>query len=111
MRTFLMTASLAATLVVGPAGLALAATDSGCWTVQNVAAGDSLNVRADPDHRSSIVDRLVPNAHGVITARGRCIPTSEPWAKRWCPIAHHSGNYPTTRGWVKARFIRGAGCP
>lgn len=88
-----------------------AATDSGCWVVQNVAAGDSLNVRQRPTHRSAIVDRLIPGQHGIIAATGRCGPSHKPWAQRWCPIAHSSGHYGTTRGWVKARYIRGAGCP
>lgn len=90
---------------------AQAGTDSGCWVVQNVAAGDSLNVRQRPSHRSAIVDRLIPGQHGIIGAIGKCRPSHKPWSKRWCPISHSSGNYATTRGWVKARYIRGSGCP
>ena len=88
-----------------------AASSSGCWRVVNVTPGDSLNMRASPSHNSAIVDRLVPNGHGIIGAQGTCTPGSKPWAQRWCPVSHSSGNYPTTRGWVKARFLQGAGCP
>ena len=105
-----------ATVSILAAGIALAgpshaATDAGCWVVVNVPPGDSLNVRARPSASSQIVDRLIPNRHGIIAARGRCTPTSVPWGSRWCPISHHSGDYPTTRGWAKARFLRGSGCP
>lgn len=105
---FAPAAIFAAVLLAAPAQ---AASDRGCWRVTNVAPGDSLNMRSQPSANSQIVDRLIPNRHGVISARGVCGPTSEPWRSRWCPISHHSGNYPTTRGWVKARFIAGAGCP
>lgn len=101
-----------ASLFLGAAPMSSqAGTDRGCWVVVNVAAGDSLNMRARPSFKSAIVDRLIPNRHGIISANGRCRPASKPWSKRWCPIMHHSGDYPTTRGWVKARFIRGSGCP
>ena len=90
---------------------AQAATDSGCWVVVNVAAGDALNMRARASYRSAIVDRLIPGRHGIIGALGRCRPANKPWRQRWCPVSHSSGDYPTTRGWVKARFVRGSGCP
>ena len=100
----------AAFIAMAGAGSAQAATDAGCWTVQNVAYGDVLNMRAQPDHRSSIVDRLNPNGHGIISANGVCLPRSKPWGQRWCPVVHYSGDR-TSYGWAKARYLAGAGCP
>ncbi|MFB2532871.1 SH3 domain-containing protein [Paracoccus sp. p4-l81] len=99
-----LTTSLAATTP------ALATTGKGCLRVVNVAAGDALNVRAEPSARARIVDRLIPGQHGVISLDAECTPTSRPWAQRWCPISHSSGDG-TTHGYVKARFIRDAECP
>lgn len=111
MRLTRLVAVAAIVAVLTPAQETNAATDSGCWRVINVVPGDSLNMRARPDFRSQIVDRLIPGRHGIISADGRCIPNWKPWGQRWCPISHSSGHYPTTRGWAKARFLGGAGCP
>ncbi len=88
-----------------------AATDSGCYYVVNVQPGDSLNMRSRPSAKGHIVDRLIPNRHGVISSDGYCTPSHRAWHRRWCPVRHHSGDYPTTSGWVKAKYIRGSGCP
>lgn len=110
-RNILKLASAVTFAALAFAAPAQSASDSGCWRVINVAPGDSLNMRSGPSASAQIVDRLVPNRHGIIAAKGRCTPTSKPWRSRWCPVAHHSGNYPMTLGWVKARYVTGAGCP
>ncbi len=93
-----------------PAGAAMATSGPGCLRVVNVESWDALNVRARADSSSRVVDRLRPGRHGIISLRGECVPKSRPWGSRWCPITHYDGDY-TTRGWVKARFVRDSECP
>lgn len=103
-------------LTVLAVGLATAATPAsatsgpGCLRVVNVADDDVLNVRQAPSASSTIVDRLHPTRHGIIRLTAPCVPQTRPWAQRWCPITHYSGNY-TASGYVKARFVRDQDCP
>ncbi len=87
-----------------------ATSGPGCLYVVNVASWDALNMRAGPTARSAVVDRLKPNAHGIIKLNSPCIPLDRPWGNRWCPVTHYSG-YGTVRGWVKARYVRDSDCP
>ncbi len=89
---------------------ASATSGPGCLYVVNVASWDTLNVRARPSARSRIVDQLAPNNHGIIHLDAKCVPLSRSWGNRWCPISHYSGG-PTTKGWVKARYVRDIDCP
>ena len=102
-------ALLAAGLCLG-ASPSLATTGPGCLVVVNVPYGDVLNMRARASASSAIVDRLVPGQHGIIHLDAACTPLSIPWPSRWCPITHYNGDR-TTRGWVKARFVRDSECP
>ena len=92
------------------AGGAHATSGPGCLVVVNVSYSDVLNMRPRPSAQSRIVDRLVPGEHGIIHLDGSCIPLSRQWASRWCPITHYNGDR-TTKGWVKARFVRDSECP
>ncbi len=38
------------------------------------------------------------------------VPANLAWAKRWCPVTHYNGDK-TTKGWVKARYVRDSECP
>jgi hypothetical protein len=89
---------------------ALATSGPGCLVVVNVASNDALNIRAKPSSSAAIVDILAPDRHGVIHLDAPCVPKSTPWANRWCPVSHYDGDR-TTRGWVKARFVRDSDCP
>lgn len=89
---------------------AAATSGPGCLRVVNVDSWDRLNVRARPSSSSRIVDRLHPDRHGIISLRGDCVPKSRPWGSRWCPIMHFDSDQ-TSRGWVKARFVRDVDCP
>ncbi len=89
---------------------AQATSGPGCLYVVNVASWDALNMRSRPSARSTIVDRLKPNNHGIIRLNSPCVPLSRPWASRWCPVTHYSG-YGTINGWVKARYVRDSHCP
>jgi hypothetical protein len=93
-----------------PVTPSLATSGPGCLVVVNVASNDSLNMRARPRSSSQIVDVLVPGRHGIIHLDARCGPASKPWAQRWCPVTHYEGDR-TTKGWVKARFVRDSDCP
>ena len=87
-----------------------ATSGPGCLYVVNVANWDALNMRSRPSARSTIVDRLKPDSHGIIRLNSPCIPLSRPWASRWCPVTHYNG-YDTVNGWVKARYVRDSHCP
>ncbi|WP_026381185.1 SH3 domain-containing protein [Afifella pfennigii] len=100
-------ASLLALLFAGPAH---ATSGPGCLVVVNVAADDALNMRAGPSASSRIVDALAPGRHGIVHLHAPCEPASRPWPQRWCPVTHYSGER-TTRGWVKARYVRDSDCP
>ncbi len=89
---------------------AQATSGPGCLRVVNVPAGDVLNVRAGASANSAIVDRIDPNAQGILALRSQCIPLSRPWGSRWCPVTHYNGNS-VVDGYVKARFIRDQDCP
>jgi len=91
-------------------GPVFATTGPGCLVVANVATDDVLNMRTKPSASTAIVDRLVPNQHGVIHLDGPCEPVSVAWESRWCPVTHYGGDG-TTKGWVKARFVRDSECP
>lgn len=89
---------------------AMATTGQGCLRVVNVAPGDVLNMRASASAKSAIVDRLKPNAHGVLHLDAPCTPQSVPWGQRWCPVSHSDADG-TRSGYVKARYIRDQDCP
>lgn len=101
---------LAALLLLGAGSPSMATSGPGCLVVVNVAYNDALNIRARPSARSRIVGVLVPGRHGIIHLDGRCEPLSVAWGSRWCPITHYDGDG-TTRGYVKARFVRDSDCP
>lgn len=107
-----ISAMMAATAaMLAAATLPAAATSGpGCLVVVNVASNDALNMRAKPTASSAIVDILVPGRHGIIHLDGRCEPLTVAWGSRWCPVTHYNGDR-TTRGWVKARFVRDSECP
>ncbi|MFP1631492.1 SH3 domain-containing protein [Zhengella sp. ZM62] len=89
---------------------AQATSGPGCLYVVNVATWDVLNMRARPSASARIVDRLRPQAHGIIHLDDTCIPLSRPWGSRWCPVTHYDGDR-VTKGWVKARYVRDSDCP
>jgi hypothetical protein len=101
---------IACLFVLGVISPSLATTGPGCLMVVNVAANDVLNMRARASAASMVVDRLVPDRHGVIHLDGKCVPESRPWASRWCPVTHYNGDR-VMHGWVKARFVRDSECP
>lgn len=109
MRSRIAAAALAAAST-GLPQTAYATTGPGCLLVVNLASGDALMMRARPSARARIVDRLKPRAHGIIHLDAQCTPKSMPWVSRWCPVTHYSGDR-TTKGWVKARFVRDSDCP
>ena len=106
-RVLVALASVAGLMGAGPAR---ATSGPGCLVIVNVSNSDVLNMRARPSAQSRIVDGLVPGEHGIIHLDGPCIPLSRQWASRWCPITHYNGDR-TTKGWVKARFVRDSECP
>lgn len=101
---------LAMLLSLPAAGPALATSGPGCLVVVNVAASDALNMRRRPSASSHIVDVLVPGRHGIMHLDARCEPLSRAWGSRWCPVTHYAGDR-TTKGWVKARYVRDIECP
>jgi hypothetical protein len=101
---------LACFAVFGLVSPSLATTGPGCLVVINVATNDVLNMRARASASATIVDRLVPDRHGIIHLDAKCIPENSPWARRWCPVTHYYGDR-ITHGWVKARFVRDSECP
>jgi hypothetical protein len=105
-----VTCLVSALLLLGSAGVASATTGKGCLRVVNVASWDTLNIRARPSASSPIVGEIEPQNYGVISLRGACVPKRAAWGSRWCPIVHYDGGG-SSRGWVRARFIRDAECP
>ena len=100
-------------ILSGLSGLSLpahATSGPGCLVVVNVAYNDVLNMRARPSASSRIVDVLMPDRHGIIHLDRACTPLSAPWGSRWCPVTHYNGDR-TTKGWLKARFVRDSECP
>ena len=108
---FLVTATLCLTSLTA-VQTAYATTGTGCLRVVNIASGDVLNIRRNPDASSRIVGAIDPDNQGIISLRGKCKPLSAAWGSRWCPVDYYSGgaNDPA-RGWVKARFVRDSDCP
>ncbi|PWK75658.1 SH3 domain-containing protein [Aminobacter sp. AP02] len=103
-------ALLAALLIFTIATPVMATSGPGCLVVVNVARNDALNMRSRPSANARIVDVLPPQTHGIIHLDAACRPSSAPWASRWCPVTHYNGDR-TTKGWVKARFVRDSDCP
>lgn len=110
MRRAFLGAFLAALLTLTIATPVMATSGPGCLVVVNVARNDALNMRARPSANARIVDVLPPETHGIIHLDAACRPASAPWASRWCPVTHYNGDR-TTKGWVKARFVRDSDCP
>ena len=102
--------AFAALLLLAAAAPAMATSGPGCLRVVNVAANDALNLRAKPSANSAIVGVLPPQTHGIIHLDGKCVPAKVSWGNRWCPVTVYDGNN-TTKGWVKARFVRDSDCP
>lgn len=110
MLRFLLPTLLTLPLAFAAALPASATSGPGCLYVVNVAYNDALNIRRNPSSSSRIVGVLVPGRHGIIHLDGKCVPQNRPWGSRWCPITHYDGNA-TTKGWVKARYVRDSDCP
>jgi uncharacterized membrane protein len=83
--------AVAATL---PFAVADAAAPAPPLSVVGVAAGDVLNLRAEPDARSRIVARLAPNARDIVIV-GQATQSLD-----WIMVQR--GN---ARGWANARFL------
>lgn len=110
-RNWLMMRGLVVIAVLaGLAAPAYATSGGDCLVVVNVAYSDVLNLRARPSAQSLIVDTLEPERHGIIHLDGPCRPKDQPWASRWCPVTHYDGER-TTKGWLKARYVRDSECP
>ena len=90
------------------------------WRVVGVAGGDSLNIRAEPDARSTKLGAIPPNSR-CIANRGcqgglsfeEFTTLSKPeQAKRlkenprWCKI-----EYQGLTGWAAGRYLNEGGCP
>ncbi len=97
-------------LLLAGAAPAFATSGPGCLVVVNVASWDALNMRGAPAASAAIVDVLVPGRHGIIHLDASCKPLSAAWGSRWCPVTHYNGDR-TTKGWVKARYVRDSDCP
>ncbi len=110
MRLILVAVILSIHMVAAAMVDARATSGPGCLYVVNVANWDTLNMRAKPSARSSVVDRLKPGGHVIIHLERACGPKSRPWGQRWCLVKHYAGNR-TTTGFVKARYIRDSDCP
>ena len=91
-------------------GPAFATSGPGCLRVVNIPKGDVLNVRAKPSASSGIVDKLIPDRHGIVVLNKKCEPADVPWRSRWCSVTHYDDGK-TIKGWVKARFVRDSECP
>ena len=105
-----LSAAICLLSLAGLAAPAAATTGPGCLRVVNVSPDDGLNLRAGPSAQSRVVDVLLPDRHGVIHLDGTCTPRNVAWSNRWCPVTHY-GSDRTTKGWVKARFVRDSECP
>lgn len=105
-----MVAAAGGLMALAGAGSAGATSGPGCLVVVNVAPGDVLNMRAAPSASARVVDVLVPGQHGIIHLDAPCVPGEIAWAKRWCPVTHYNGDR-TTKGFLKARFVRDSECP
>jgi hypothetical protein len=70
----------------------------GPYAVVDVARKDTLNVRKEPDEHASILDRLAPDATGIL-ATGRSQVNGN---DRWMELARPRGN---GTGWVNAVYL------
>jgi hypothetical protein len=69
---------------------------AGHWlAVQGVESGDTLNIRASPDARSTLLGRIPPD--GRVRATGR--------SKRVGPSTWKEVAYLRVRGWVNGKFL------
>jgi hypothetical protein len=89
---------------------ALATSGWGCFRVVNVLSGDVLNLRATPDSKSAVVDRLAPDKHGILAEAGPCKPINVKPSRQWCPLTHYNGDH-TTKGWARLVFLAPSQCP
>ena len=88
--------ALALAFIIGPAIVGSArAAEPGYYRVTDVAAGDVLNVRADPDAQSDIVSEYTPDAHPIEVLEVVTEATGE-----WGRVLAADGN-----GWVAMRFL------
>lgn len=110
MRIVITAVVLAVQMAAGVMIEARATSGQGCLYVVNVENWDVLNMRATPSAKSRIVDKLKPQAHGILHLEQACGPKHRPWGQRWCLIKHYNGDR-VTSGYVKARFIRDSDCP
>lgn len=110
MKTQLAAAALCLAAAAGLAGPSQATTGPGCLSVVNVARDDGLNLRARPSAEARVVAVIPPDVQGVLHLDGPCAPKSVAWSSRWCPVTYYSGSG-TSKGWVKARFVRDSECP
>lgn len=101
---------LAVLFLLATGSPAFSTSGPGCLVVVNVDENDALNMRAKPSASSAIVGVLPPGSHGIIHLDAQCIPLSIAWGSRWCPVTHYDGDS-TTKGWVKARYVRDSDCP
>ena len=101
---------IASLILLGAVSPSFATTGPGCLNIVNVAPDDVLNMRASASSKAPIVDKIVHKGQGILHLDGKCVPLSRRWGSRWCPITRYSGDG-TTKGWVKARFVRDSDCP
>jgi hypothetical protein len=106
----LKTLALAVAMIATPTLSSFATTGPGCLTVVNVANWDRLNLRAAPRANARIVERINPNAYGILHLDRRCTPLNAPWGQRWCKVTHYNEGG-AKKGYVKARFVRDNDCP
>jgi hypothetical protein len=106
----LKTLALAVAMIATPTLSSFATTGPGCLTVVNVANWDRLNLRAAPRANARIVERINPNAYGILHLDRRCTPLNAPWGQRWCKVTHYNEGG-AKKGYVKARFVRDNECP
>jgi hypothetical protein len=98
---------LACFVVFGLVSPSLATTGPGCLVVVNVASNDVLNMRARASASATIVDRLVPDRHGIIHLDGKCIPENSPWARSMVSghaLLREPDNARLGQGTVRARL-------
>jgi hypothetical protein len=72
------------------------------FSVQGVAATDTLNVRSEPDPRASVLGQLQPDSTGVIGTEETARVGNSIWRKVRCQHLV---------GWVNERFLSSEGQP
>ncbi|MBL8660921.1 MAG: SH3 domain-containing protein [Rhodospirillales bacterium] len=98
--------------MAGP-GLACAEADGpDCYAVRGVAAGDVLNIRAEPSAAAAKVGEIPPDGRGIRNLGCQGEPTFEQWQsmskaereragrQRWCKV-----RYRGVDGWVAGRYL------